>query len=132
MNKKFSSGIVRLQRIRNEKLDDARNLRQSMTKEESLLWERLRNRKLSGLKFRRQQIIEGFITDFYCETAKLAVEIDGGIHDEAEKKKVDIHREKVFHARGIDTLRIKNFEVTIEIEATLQKIKFNCENRLKL
>ncbi len=58
----------------------ARELRQSSTLAEKALWERLRNRQLSGFKFRRQHHIERFIVDFYCAAARLVIEIDGGIH----------------------------------------------------
>jgi very-short-patch-repair endonuclease len=131
MKSDLTSGIVRLQRIDEKKLSDARDLRRNMTSEEILLWKRLRNRKLAGLKFRRQQIIEGFIADFYCEEVKLAVEIDGSIHDTENQKEIDCHRDKVFAARGIFTLRIKNDEVVSNINATFIKIKHMCDCRLQ-
>jgi len=127
--KSSSSGLVRLQRTSNEKLTDARALRQAMTPAEAKMWEYLHNRKLGGVKFRRQQIVEGFITDFYCETAKLAVEIDGGIHSEEEVKQADEHRDKVFQARGIQTLRIRNEDVLNNLDETLKKIKLSCSYR---
>ena len=127
-----SSGLIRLQRIGKNKLADARLLRQTMTESETLLWERLRNCKLGGLKFRRQQIVEGFITDFYCETAKLAVELDGGIHDDKEQKKYDGHSAKVFEARGIFTLRIKNEEILNTMSSVIQIIQETCLKRYKI
>lgn len=130
MSKKPSSGIIRLQNISDEKLSDARQLRQEMTMAETELWRQLRNRKLEGHKFRRQQIVEGFITDFYCERAKLALEIDGGIHSEKRQIELDLHREKVFSARGIKTIRIQNNEVVNDLAATLNKIKQTCQGRI--
>ena len=59
-----------------------RELRQSATNAEKILWEYLRNRKLEGLKFRRQHPIDKFIADFYCHEKKLVVELDGAVHDE--------------------------------------------------
>src|SRR5688572_22698188 len=58
----------------------ARALRQASTDAERLLWSRLRNRQLAGLKFRRQRPIGPFYLDFYAEVPRLAVEVDGGQH----------------------------------------------------
>jgi len=58
----------------------ARHLRCSQTKAEELLWERLRNRRLCGKKFRRQVPIDKYIADFVCMDAKLIVEVDGYMH----------------------------------------------------
>jgi len=130
VSKKLSSGIIRLQNISEEKLSDARQLRQKMTLAEKELWQQLRNRKLEGYKFRRQQIVQGFIADFYCEKAKLALEIDGGIHLEKGQIEIDIHREKVFSDRGIKTLRIQNNDVIDDLASTLSKIKQACQDRV--
>ena len=54
-------------------------MRQNMTAAERMLWERLRRNQVGGLRFRRQQIIESFIADFYCHTARLVIEADGGV-----------------------------------------------------
>ena len=51
-----------------------------MTPAEKILWNELRANKL-GVHFRRQQVIAGFIVDFYCHKAGLVVEVDGDIHD---------------------------------------------------
>jgi very-short-patch-repair endonuclease len=128
MKNNITSGLIRLQRVSGNKLSNARLLRQTMTEAETLLWEQLRNRKLGGFKFRRQQIVEGFITDFYCEAAKLAVEVDGGIHDEEEQKKYDEHRTKVFKACGIISLRIRNTDVQNKMPFVINRIKESCEN----
>jgi very-short-patch-repair endonuclease len=53
-----------------------------MTAEERLLWEALRRNTIDGLHFRRQQVIAGFIVDFYCHSAALAIEVDGAFHRE--------------------------------------------------
>ena len=58
----------------------AKELRKSMTVAEELLWNRLKNNKLGGLKFRRQHPLDIFIADFYCHKLKLVIEIDGEIH----------------------------------------------------
>ena len=63
-------------------MDRARGMRQGMTDAEQALWLRLRNRQLSGAKFRRQHTIDRYIVDFVCPDAGLIVELDGGQHGE--------------------------------------------------
>jgi very-short-patch-repair endonuclease len=120
---KGSSGVVLLQRVDNEKILQARDLRKSMTHAESILWEELRNKRMSEFKFRRQQIIEGFIVDFFCNAAKLVVEIDGSVHDVPEQKQLDEHREHVFQARGLTVIRFKNEEIEFDIDSVLEEIQ---------
>lgn len=63
-----------------------------MTPAEKILWQEVRAKKL-GVRFRRQQVIQGFIVDFYCHQAGLVVEVDGDVHD--LQKDEDERREKV-------------------------------------
>lgn len=72
--------IVTNQKVTKEKLQRAKELRREMTPAEKLLWQEVRAKKL-GVRFRRQQIIQGFIVDFYCHKAALVVEVDGDIHN---------------------------------------------------
>ncbi len=99
-----------------------------MTEAERVLWECLRNRKLDGLKFRRQQVIEGFIVDFFCHELKLVVEIDGEIHDTPEQKEIDEHRKKVFELRGLKEIRFKNPDVLYNTSFVLAAIRRNKTN----
>jgi len=59
----------------------ARKFRKESTGAEERLWWLLRNRFMLGFKFRRQYLFRGFIIDFYCPQARLAIELDGGIHE---------------------------------------------------
>jgi len=127
---KMSSGVIRLQNVTEEKLSDARDLRQNMTTAEQILWESLRNRKCGGFKFRRQQVIEGFVADFYCEMAKLVVEADGGIHWDENQKEIDEHREKVFQLRSIKTIRFPNDMVQNNLNEVLATIELTCKQRI--
>ena len=68
----------------------------------------LRNRQIKNLKWRRQQVINGFIADFYCAELNVVLEIDGSIHDSIEVKEYDEYRTSVFASRGIKTFRLKN------------------------
>ena len=73
----------------------ARSLRRRQTKTEELLWEHLRNRKLGGAKFRRQQPLGRYVADFYCHGHRLVIELQGGIHDLAEQREYDALRQEV-------------------------------------
>ena len=73
-------------------LQNAGDLRNNLTEAEEVLWSFLRNRKLDGIKFRRQQPIEGFILNFYCNQSKLGIEIDGSIHSLREVAEYDAQR----------------------------------------
>jgi very-short-patch-repair endonuclease len=100
----------------------AKELRKEMTEAEKILWERIRNRQLNGLKFRRQHPIDIFIADFYCHEMKLIVELDGGIHDTIEQKEYDDGRSFELEEKGFKIIRFRNEEVFNEIEQVLEKI----------
>ncbi len=95
-----------------EKLEAARQLRREPTPKESEAWEWLRDRRMLGMKWRRQQVIEGFIADFYCAEHHLALEIDGEVHQSDEAAEYDQIREQIFAGKGITTLRINNKDCT--------------------
>ena len=69
-------------------LTRARELRRGQTPQEQKLWQRLRNKQLYGLKFRRQHPIHRFILDFYCHQHGLVVEIDGHGHANPEQQRI--------------------------------------------
>ena len=98
--------IVTGQKITREKLKCARELRQEMTPAEMCLWNRVRANRLGGWHFRRQQIIDGFIVDFYCHKAGLVIEVDGPIH--RKQKSEDAERDKVLSDRGLHILHFSN------------------------
>src|SRR5688500_12839352 len=99
-----------------------RELRQESTPAEKLLWAALRNRKLNGLKFRRQQPLDKFVVDFYCNEKKLVVELDGGIYDEKLNKEYDEARTAMLGGLNIKVLRFKNEEAMNSIKDVLKKI----------
>ena len=90
-----------------------------MTPAEKILWQVLRANKL-GVHFRRQQVIQGFIVDFYCHKAGLVIEVDGDIHD--LQKEEDERREKVLRELGLRIVRFRNDEVGRELSAVVEKI----------
>jgi very-short-patch-repair endonuclease len=112
--------IVAGQKVAQEKLQYAKEPRREMTPAEKILWEELRANKL-GVHFRRQQVIAGFIVDFYCHKAALVIEVDGDIHD--LQKDEDVRREKALRELGLMIVRFKNDEVVKSLSAVVGKIK---------
>jgi very-short-patch-repair endonuclease len=106
-----------------ELLRIAADLRNSLTPSERLLWEKLRNRKLSGFKFRRQHPFNEIILDFYCHDARISIEVDGNIHKDNYQKERDKERTFILSKFGIKELRFSNWEVENQIEKVLDKIK---------
>lgn len=107
----------------------ASDLRKNQTPAEKLLWQNLRNHKLNGKKFLRQHPIIYdsinnehffFVPDFYCAKEKLAIELDGEIHERTVER--DINRDAILNQMGIKVLRINNDEL-MDIDAVIQKIK---------
>jgi len=118
--------IVIGQKVTPIKVQRAKELRHQMTQEEKILWQYLRANRLNGLHFRRQQIIDGFIADFYCHAARLVIEVDGEIHQ--QQAEYDAERDRVLLARGLRLLRIKNEEVRQNLNSVLMRISLvSCE-----
>ena len=100
----------------------ARELRSNETNAESRLWSLLRNRQLSGFKFRRQHQFGNYIADFYCHEAQLVVECDGSIHDLNQNWQHDQARDAYMVGQGLRVLRFTNEEVLNDPRAVLDKI----------
>ena len=116
------SNILRYQPVSNEKLKVARDLRKAMTEAEKVFWAVVRNRKLDGLKFRRQQPIHGFIADFYCPERNLVVEIDGTSHDGNDKNAYDVERTQILEGHRIRVIRLKNEEVLVNLQGVIKRL----------
>jgi very-short-patch-repair endonuclease len=101
----------------------ARDLRRNDTSAEDLLWRNLRNKKLNGLKFRRQHPLDKFIADFYCHEKKLVIEVDGSVHDSQEAKEYDEGRTYELKELGITIIRFRNEEVLENIGEVLKRIR---------
>src|SRR6266540_279244 len=87
----YAAMLSHLVKTTKNKIDFARVLRRyRQTTSESRLWTQLRNRKLKGLKFRRQVPVGPFVADFLCVQARLIIELDGDSHD--SKKVYDRRR----------------------------------------
>jgi len=112
--------IIPGQTVTKEKLQRAKELRRDMTPAEKILWQELRANKL-GVHFRRQQVIAGFIVDFYCHKAGLVVEVDGDIHDLQQEE--DARREKALSEMGLRIVRFGNEEVVKNLSAVVGKVR---------
>ena len=100
--------VIRDQKINPNKLELAKGFRKNPTDSEDAVWQMLRNRQIKNLKWRRQQVIDGFVADFYCAELNVVLEIDGLVHDNEEVKENDEYRTSVFESKGIKTYRLKN------------------------
>lgn len=107
----------REERPMDETTTRARGLRKSATVPEQRLWSGLRSGRLAGLKFRRQHPVGRYIVDFYCQSAGLAVEIDGESHD--HRGEYDIRRQRYLESQGLTVLRVSNDDVLEDPEAVV-------------
>jgi very-short-patch-repair endonuclease len=110
------------ERGRGEVVALARQLRRKQTPAEQILWECLRDRRLAGLKFRRQHPIDKFIADFYCHEARLVVEVDGAVHREKNQAERDALRTEVLRQFGLSVVRVTNTEVETALRKVLTRI----------
>ena len=113
--------IVTGQKVSAAKATRAKELRQNMTVAEQRLWQQLRANRLDGWHFRRQQVIDGFIVDFYCHQAGLIIEVDGPIHE--TQREADAEREAILQAGDLQVLRFTNQQVMNDMPAVLREIK---------
>jgi very-short-patch-repair endonuclease len=104
----------------------ARSLRRALTLPEGLLWRALRERP-DGLKIRRQHPCGPFVLDFYCESAKLGIEVDGMAHDMGNRPMRDAARDAWLSERGIRVLRIPARHVLDDLDAVVRQITAACE-----
>ena len=100
----------------------AKQLRQKQTETETLLWSKLRDRQLLGLKFRRQQCIGNYIIDFACMDKKLLIEIDGGHHNTDETIKKDLDRTRWLKSKGYLVLRFWNNDIMENLDGVVETI----------
>ena len=101
-------------------LKNSRTLRKNLTKEEKHLWYDCLNK--SKLRFRRQEIVGNYIADFYCDIAKLIIELDGSQHGEIKAAEYDLLRTTYFQTLGIYVLRFSNIEVNQNFEGVILMI----------
>ena len=111
---------VRVDGAEAERTRFRRHLRVSLTEAERRLWYRLRDRRLAGFKFVRQEGIGRYVADFCCREERLIVEVDGGLHAESEHDRL---RDACLSAQGYRVLRFSNEQALNQTETTLAAIK---------
>ena len=99
----------------------SREFRNTPTPAERKLWNALRNRQLSGVRFNRQAVMRPYICDLVARSAKLIVEIDGGQHGDTID--YDQARTAFLKAKGFRVIRFWNNEVLENIEGVVETIR---------
>jgi very-short-patch-repair endonuclease/DNA modification methylase len=109
-------------------ISTTRDLRRNQTAAEKRLWSLLRNDQL-GAHFRRQHPMGPYILDFYSPEIRLAIELDGSIHDAVDQKEYDLFRQKLIEHYGIEFMRFCNNEVEFNINSVIERIAERVEKR---
>ena len=115
---------TRMPNIYNNKVQKEfrRTLRKEQTDAEKKLWYFLRNKNIAGLKIFRQYSVGPYILDFYCPEKRIAIELDGGQHNEEAEQHYDETRTKYLAENNIKVLRFWNNEVLQSTSKVLEQI----------
>ena len=108
---------------------NARTLRKNMTKEERHLWYDFL--KSYPVRFLRQKVIDNYIVDFYCHSARLIIELDGSQHYEERGALKDKIRTERIEQRNLIVIRIPNNEVNRNFEGVCQHIDITVKESLR-
>jgi len=108
----------------------ARKLRSEMSLPETVLWRELRKRP-GGHKFRRQHPAGDYVLDFYCAKARLDIEVDGWVHDNAAAAARDRNRSATLRSQSIATTRIPAQRVLEDLDAVVRRIVVVCDERIE-
>jgi very-short-patch-repair endonuclease len=119
--------IITGQQVSTKLHKQAEHMRRAMTSAEHKLWQYLRAGRLEGFHFRRQQVINNYIVDFYCHKASLVVELDGSGH--IDQRSYDLARDAHLKGLGLHVLRFYNTDVDRDIETVLGVILEACRAR---
>jgi very-short-patch-repair endonuclease len=114
--------------MKRNNIDNCRKLRKDQTDAERKLWSILRNRQLSGVKFRRQFPIGRYILDFYSPEYKLGIEADGGQHYEDKGKSKDVLRTRELTRHGVKIVRFSDSDILNDIDGVYEIIQGVIEN----
>ena len=102
----------------------SRALRRRSTHAEAVLWRHLRDRRLDGCKFVRQEPVGPYFADFVCRDLHLIIEVDGGQHADSA---TDGERDLMMRKLGYRTIRVWNNDVLNNIEGVLKMLKTELE-----
>ena len=104
----------------NSKLETARRLRREMTPHERKLWYLFL--RTYPVKIYKQRIIDRYIADFYCASARLVIEVDGSQHFDSQGMVSDAERTSVLESFGLKVIRYSNREIDREFSAVCDQI----------
>ncbi|HOU09917.1 MAG TPA: endonuclease domain-containing protein [Clostridiales bacterium] len=105
---------------KNVLLNHAKELRKNMTPQERRLWYVfLRGRPE---KWYKQRIIDHYIADFYCASAKLIIELDGSQHYFEENLDYDNERTVMLNQHGLQVLRFSNLDINVSFDEVCEQI----------
>jgi len=107
----------------------AKTLRRAMSLPEGLLWQHLRGSP-NGLRFRNQHPAGGYVIDFFCARANLAIEIDGIAHGMGERPQRDERRDAWMRDHRVDTFRIPASDVLRDPVAVAESIVAHALSRI--
>jgi len=96
-------------------------MRKEPTPAERRLWKEVRGGAFHGIPFRRQHTIGRFVVDFFTPTHRLAIELDGEIHDSQQEQ--DALRTEALNDRGIRVIRFRNEEVLSHLDTVLNRLR---------
>ena len=109
--------------------DFRKNLRNSLTPVERIMWKNLQGRKVAVKKFRRQFSIGPYIVDFYCPECRLAIELDGASHFTDGGAEHDAQRTAYLKDCGMEIMRFENQAIRDDIENVLELIRIAVRKR---
>ena len=112
----------------NRMLPRAKELRREMTSQERKLWYLFLRHY--PVKIYKQRIIESFIVDFYCASAKLVIELDGSQHYTDQGKSYDEERTRILNSYQLKVLRFTNYEVDVNFSTVCNEIHDVIQKRL--
>ncbi|MEM7747043.1 MAG: DUF559 domain-containing protein [Pseudomonadota bacterium] len=110
------------------KTERARTLRSRPISAETALWQKLRGRRLGGLKFIRQAPVSSFFVDFLCRELKIIVEVDGATHATEHEKQSDAVRTAHLEGEGYRVYRVQNTDIYHNIDGVLDTLLDFCQS----
>jgi very-short-patch-repair endonuclease len=109
------------QALRARMVEVARQFRKRPTRSEAILWQALRDGRLGGRRFRRQQPFGPFVVDFFCASERLVVEVDGPVHE--TQREADALRQQLLESLGLRFLRVPAALVEEDLPSALAAIR---------
>lgn len=110
----------------------AKWLRNNPSKHERILWDRLRNKQILGVRIRRQHPIGTYIADFYCHAAKLVIEIDGKSHGTEKQRAYDAERTFNLRLDSLKVIRFSNDQIDDDLDRVIAEISKHVSDRICL